>query len=281
MRNDALVLGAGGVTGVGWEVGMLTGLLDAGVNLSGAELVIGTSAGAAVAAQVTSGTPLVELFARQVEPKSGELPARLSTSTLLKLVWYALGERDAQRFGAKMGKLALAAKTVDEATRREVIAARLPRHTWPEEALLLTAVNAQTGAFRVFDRASNVSLVDAVSASCAVPGVWPPVSIEGEKWIDGGMRSAVNADLARGRARVVILAPIVFGLGPMTSVATQANALRAAGAAVVVISPDAAAKQLMGRNTLDPSRRAVSAQAGRRQAAEVAREVAAVWSRHE
>ena len=95
------------------------------------------------------------------------------------------------------------------------------------------------------------------------------------------MRSAVNADLARGRTRVVILAPIVFGLGPMTSVATQANALRAAGAAVVVISPDAAAKQLMGRNTLDPSRRAVSAQAGRRQAAEVAREVAAVWSRHE
>jgi NTE family protein len=278
MRRDALVLGGGGVTGVGWEVGLLTGLLDAGVDLTQADLVIGTSAGAAVAAQVTSGTPLAELFARQVEPRSAELPARLGFSTLAKLVWAAMGERDPQRFGAKMGKLALAAKTVDEKARREVMAARLPVHTWPERALLLTAVNARTGAFRVFDRSSNVPLVDAVAASCAVPGVWPPVSIDGEKWIDGGMRSAVNADLAAGRSPVVILAPIPLGLGPMTGVETQANALRAAGAAVVVVSPDAAAKRLMGRNTLDPSRRAVSAREGRRQAAAVAREVAAVWS---
>jgi NTE family protein len=129
----------------------------------------------------------------------------------------------------------------------------------------------------VFTRDDGVALVDAVAASCAVPGVWPPVSVEGQKWIDGGMRSAVNADLAAGRARVVILAPITTGFGAMPSVGQQAAALRAAGSALVVVSPDREARSRMGRNSLDPARRTAAAQAGHRQAALELDRVAAVW----
>ena len=67
---------------------------------------------------------------------------------------------------------------------------------------------ADNGEFVAFEKSSGVSLVDAVAASCAVPGVWPPVTINGRRYIDGGMRSAVNADLAAGYERVVVLAPI-------------------------------------------------------------------------
>jgi NTE family protein len=108
--------------------------------------------------------------------------------------------------------------------------------------------------------------------------VWPPVSIDGEKWIDGGMRSAVNADLAAGRARIVILAPITAGFGAVTPVEKQADALRAAGSSVVVVSPDRDAASRMGRNSLDPSRRAAAADAGYLQAAQEVDRVAVVWS---
>lgn len=158
-----------------------------------------------------------------------------------------------------------------------MIAARLPSKDWPSRPLLITAVNAHTGAFRVFDAGSGVSLLDAVGASCAVPGVWAPVTIGVERWIDGGMRSPVNADLAAGCSRVVAIAPISLGLGPMTPLETQVRALRAAGSKVAVVIPDAQARRRMGRNTLDPSRRVASAEEGRRQAKEALAEVAAVW----
>jgi NTE family protein len=129
----------------------------------------------------------------------------------------------------------------------------------------------------VFERDDGVPLVDAVAASCAVPGVWPPVSLEGEKWIDGGMRSAVNADLAAGHAKVVILAPVAGGIGAAQSVDAQVAALRAAGSAVVVVSPDREARGRMGRNSLDPSKRAAAAEAGRSQAKLEIDRVADVW----
>jgi len=141
----------------------------------------------------------------------------------------------------------------------------------------VTAVDAASGEFTVFDGASGVGLVDAVGASCAVPGVWPPVSIGGRRYVDGGMRSAANADLAVGYRKVVIIAPITQGFGHMTSPATQAAALTQAGASVVLIKPDAAAVEAIGKNLLDPARRAGSARAGRAQAAAVLDEISALW----
>lgn len=277
VQGDALVLGGGGVTGVAWETGILAGLSNGGLDLSRADLLIGTSAGAAVAAQLASGTELAVLLDRQLAGAAREIAARLGPVVLAQYAWAMLTQHDAAEFGRAMGRLALRATTVTEAERRVAIASRLPSHEWPDRLLQITSVNAFTGAFKVFERGDEVSLVDAVAASCAVPGVWPPVTIEGERWIDGGMRSAVNADLAAGRARVVILAPITTGFGAMPSVAQQVAALRAAGSSVVVISPDRRARSQMGRNSLDPARRRAAAEVGHLQAAIELDRVAAVW----
>ena len=277
VHGDAVVLGGGGVTGVAWETGVLAGLSAAGLDLTGTDLLVGTSAGAVVAAQLASGTPLATLLDLQLEEASHEIAARLGPAALARYAWALLTHRDPVTLGQAMGRLALGTTTVDEAERLAVIASRLPSHDWPDRLLKVTSVNARTGAFRVFERADHVPLVDAVAASCAVPGVWPPVTIEGERWIDGGMRSAVNDDLAAGAARVVILAPITAGFGAMPSVEQQAAALRAGGASVVVVSPDQVAKQRMGRNSLDPARRQAAAEEGHRQATVELEKVAAVW----
>jgi NTE family protein len=275
--NTALVLGGGGVTGIAWEWGMLAGLAEAGVDLSTADLVVGTSAGSVVGAQVAAGIPAEERYAAQLAAPSGELAARLRGFVSGQIAWAVLSSRVPERARARIGRLALAAKTVPESERRAVIEARLPVRSWPERKLLITAVDAVTGEFVTFDADGDVPLVDAVAASCAVPGVWPPVTINGRRYIDGGVRSAANADLAAGYERVVILAPIATGFGPIPSVARQAAAL-ARRSRVATIRPSRAARQAIGRNMLDPARRAAAARAGRDQAAAVAESVAAVWT---
>ena len=98
--------------------------------------------------------------------------------------------------------------TPPEQERIDVIGSRLVSTEWPERPLVVTAVDTETGEFTTFDRDSGVPLVSAVAASCAVPGVYPPVTIDGRRYMDGGMRSAANADLAQGYDRLVVLAPI-------------------------------------------------------------------------
>lgn len=275
MAKRALVLGGGGVTGVAWEIGMLTGLAEAGVGLADADVVIGTSAGSVVGALVAGGLDPQAMYAGQLAPPTAEIPARLGLSMVLRWAWAAAGRRDEQRARARIGAMALAARTVPEADRRAVIADRLRQRDWPGRRLLITAVDAQTGEFVVFDRERGVDLVDAVGASCAVPGVWPPVTIDGRRYVDGGVRSPVNADLAAGHDRVVILAPVTASFGPATRIGRQIAGL---GARVVLIRPDRAARRAFGRNVLDPARRAAAARAGHTQAGQEFARVAEVWS---
>jgi NTE family protein len=270
-------VGGGGVTGVAWEFGMLVGLAEAGVDLSAADLVVGTSAGSVVGAQVAAGLDLSERYAAQLAGHGGEVAARFGPRELMRLLWAVAGARDPQRARARVGRMALATRTIPEAERRAVIASRLPVDTWPQRRLLITAVDAESGEFTVFDRSSGPPLVDAVAASCAVPGVWPPVTIDGRRYIDGGMRSPANAHLAADCDRIVVLAPTPAGFGPITGVARQVAELRR-HAEVAVLVPDAAARKAIGRNVLDPARRAGAARAGRAQAAAEAAAVAAVWS---
>ena len=182
---------------------------------------------------------------------------------------------DAQQMRVRMGAFALATDTVPESVRRAVIEARLSSHDWTDRELIVTAVHAHSGEFVTFDRHGAVGLVDAVTASCAVPGVWPPVSIDGARYIDGGVRSGVNLDLAAGADVVVVLAPSAMGFGG--SVHDEAEPLRSAGAVVEVIVADEGSLAAFGTNVLDPATRAPSLAEGRRQGAEAAERLRAVW----
>jgi len=279
-QRTALVLGGGGITGIAWEIGVLAGLAEAGVDLTGADLIVGTSAGSVVGAQVAAGAELSAMYARQLEPAAGEKAARLNRATIAQFGWAMLrscGDHDA--FRSRIGSLALAAEkaglTPSEQERLDVIGARLVSTEWPERPYVCTAVDADSGEFRTFDRDSGVPLVSAVAASCAVPGVYPPVSIDGRRYVDGGMRSAANADLAAGYDRLVVLAPIPRGIGPMASVDAQVTGLVAR---VAVVSPDKHSKAAIGKNVLDPAFRAPSARAGRAQAVAVVEQIAEVWT---
>ncbi|MGW0999744.1 patatin-like phospholipase family protein [Streptomyces sp. NPDC002523] len=278
--NGALVLGGGGVGGIAWITGLLTGLADAGRDVTGAGLLVGTSAGSSVAAQVGSGLGLEELYARQVDPalQSAEIMAEMDLEKFAEAIGAALGAAtsvpDMRR---AVGRVALEARTVPEPERRAVIESRLPSHAWPERALKVVAVDAETGEPRVFDRDSGVPLVDAVAASCAVPGVWPPVTIGTRRYVDGGVRSIANADLAAGCERVLVIAPMGT-TEPFPSeqpLERTVEELRAQGAEVAVVVPDDASLAAIGDNALDPATRRPAAEAGRAQG----RGLTLPWSR--
>jgi len=278
MTRRALVLGAGGEAGIAWEVGLLAGLAERGVDLTAADLVVGTSAGAGVAARINSGVGLAALYEAQLAPADGEIVAKFGPRTIARFIWaVAPARRNPLKARIRLGRLAVRARTEPAAQRRAVVAARLGTHDWPTGNLLITAVDADTGEFATFDSGSGVDLVDAVGASCAVPGVWPPVTINGRRWMDGGMRSPANADLAAGYDRVVVVAPITRGLKPLPSVTDQVRELARSCQAVAMLAPDAASVAAFGRNLLDPRTRAPSARAGYAQAAAVRTDVAAVW----
>ncbi|MBW0099992.1 patatin-like phospholipase family protein [Pseudonocardia sp. KRD-184] len=278
MNGRTLVLGGGGITGIAWMLGLLAGVAERGVDLRAADDVVGTSAGSVVGAQLATGVDVEERYAAQLADPTGEVAAGIGKGGLLRLGLTLVGSRDPQRLRARIGRFARGAATMPESERLAVIGARLPVQEWPQRSLRITAVDAHDGAFRVLDRTSGVPLVHAVASSCAVPGVYPPVTTGGTRYIDGGVRSPVNADLAAGSERVVVLAPIVRGLGPQGGVAPQVEGLRAAGSRVVLVSPDPAAVAAIGRNVLDPARRAAAARAGRTQAADVTDAIAAIWT---
>ena len=268
--RHTLVLGGGGVAGIAWMTGLLAGLAHAGDDLTGADVLIGTSAGATVAAQVGSGLALDELFARQAEParQSAEIAADVDLAKFAEeIAVYLAGAASPADTLRRIGTYALEAQTVPESARRAVIESRLPSQDWPAREIRLVAVDAETGEMRIFDARSGVLLVDAVAASCAVPGIWPPVTIDGQRYMDGGVRSSDNADLAAGAERITIISPLGYDsqLPSALPLRDVAAALREAGSAVTVVTPDAASLAAMGANPLDPATRTPAARAGRAQ----------------
>lgn len=267
-NGQALVLGGGGLAGIAWMTGLLAGMADAGKDVTNADLIVGTSAGSAVAAQLGSGLSLEQLYARQVEPalQSSEIAAQLDIesygNSLMALFDGATTPEEIRR---RTGMFALKAATVTEADRRAAIASRLPSDVWPSRHLKIVAVDAESGEPRIFDNSSGVNLVDAVAASCAVPGVWPPVTIEGRRYIDGGVRSVDNVDYAAGAKHLVVLLPLgEQALWPTAK--PFAEVVKELGAdTVTVISPDELSAAAIGANPLDPNTRAPSAKAGRAQ----------------
>jgi NTE family protein len=241
----ALVLGGGGIAGIAWETGILYGLGDSVLD---ADIIIGTSAGSAVAAAV-SQIPLAEAFERQITPavesRGGSRPApSLDKVMHLFAVVQSLPPEQARR---KLGEAALSAETMPEETWLRAIGTQLPSQDWPSRNIGAVAVDAATGETQVFTRESGVDLVKAVAASCAVPGVYPPVTIDGKRYMDGGARTTTNADLVSEYDEIIVIAPIPDGL-------QLPNAL--------VITPDRASLAAMTLNVLDPTTRIPSAHAG-------------------
>ncbi|OKJ10461.1 patatin-like phospholipase family protein [Kitasatospora sp. CB01950] len=272
-----LVLGGGGLAGISWETGLLHGLAEAGLDLPGtADHILGTSAGATVAGQLASGLPLAELHLRQTDPtrQNHEIVPPLDTVGSVLETWAGLVAEitDPAELRRRIGRLALDTDTVPAAERRAVVAGRLPAHDWPAWPLTLTAVDADTGELRIFDRHSGIPLVDAVTASCAIPGIWPTVEIDGRRYMDGGIRSNTNADLMTGQQAVLVVAPMTDH-----HFDTELETLRATGA-VLAVTPDEEALAAFGANPLDTAVRAPAAEAGRAQAHRITEQVRELWA---
>lgn len=273
-----LVLGGGGITGIAWETGLLAGLTEAGVDFTVADVVVGTSAGAVVGAQMLSGSPIGELYAAQLaDPTSEERGFHLGVGFFVRFLGAAALPGNEQQVSRRLGRVALRTRTEQESESLADFDKRLGGRGWPQGRLLVAAVDAETGEIRQFDQESGVPLVDAVAASCAVPTVAPPITIGGRRYIDAGMRSQANADLATGCDRVVVLAPFPFAIRRRQCISVQLATL-GPGVRAAVVSPDRVARRAIGRNALDPPRRPAAARAGFAQAASVAQQVKAAWT---
>jgi NTE family protein len=279
VTKRGLVLAGGGLAGIAWETGILRGVADGDPDIArrllDADVLLGTSAGSAVAAQVGSGTPIDELFARQITDAPYELDSGVDVDDIVGLFVGAMSDPAATREQKmqRIGATALAADTVAEPVRREVIVHRLPAHDWPERELRITAIDVATGELVVFDRDSGVELIDAVAASCAVPGAWPPVTIGTRRYMDGGVGSTVNMAAAADCDAVVVLVPSgEFTPSPFGD-GTAAEVAAFPGATLTIFADDASLAAF-GRNPLDPACRIPSADAGREQGRKMAAAVA-------
>lgn len=213
-QTRALILGGGGPAATAWETGVIAGLAGGNVNLATADLVVGTSGGAVVAAQITSGVPMSVLFERQVDPGKQvqeEKPAMTLDEVVQEMYAIQRASTSAldmrRRFGAFALTMDRAPKMRTAGFKRAVVAQRLLVHHWPDQRLVIVAVDANSGEPSFFDRGSGVELIDAVTASCAAPGAWPTHPIGTRHFVDGGLRSNDNADVAVGFKKVFILSP--------------------------------------------------------------------------
>ncbi len=269
------MLAGGGLAGIAWETGILRGIADESPTTAKAlldsDVVIGTSAGSTVAAQLGSGLGLDVLFDRQTTASSTELNPDVGVDEITELFVTAMltpNTTKAEKL-QKIGAVALSTQTVTEAVRRNVIAQRLPSHDWPDRVLRISAIDTATGELVMFDRNSGVGLVDAVAASCAVPAVWPPVTIGERRYMDGGVGSSVNMALANDCDVAVVLvpsgrsAPSPFGDG-------AAEEVDALGGSAFGVFADDESIAAFGPNPLDPACRKPSALAGREQGRRIA-----------
>jgi NTE family protein len=288
----ALVLGGGGSAGNAWLIGVIAGLIDAGLDVADADLIIGTSAGSTAAAQITSATPtelLAAILGAVPQPRTGPVESDGGNVPIMPVADHM--ERTSRIIGAaedagdmrrRMGAAALEMDTASDGagqTRwRATVAARLPSQQWPQRPVFITAVDARTGEPAVFDRHSGVDLVDAVAASCASSFTY---SIGDNRYIDGGYRRNENADLAAGYARVLVLSP--FGgrsrhpLDWGMHLATQVDELRARGSNVETIFPDGNSLDAFGVNMMDLSTRPPAARAGYDQGSALAEQLIEFW----
>ena len=288
----ALVLGGGGSTGNAWLIGVVAGLAEAGVDVTTADLIVGTSAGSTTAAQITGAAPADLLTAALAAPPQrtgapasdgdGRTRTAAAAASMERTAGLIAAATDAADMRRRFGAAALALEaTSDEAVQtrwRATVASRLPAPNWPEQTVLVTAVDAGTGEPVVFDRQTGVDLVDAVAASCASGFAY---RIGDALYLDGGYRRNENADLAAGCGVVLVLSPfsgrtrtpLEWGM----HLAAQVDELRAGGSTVETIFPDPGAEDMSGATAMDLSRRPEAARAGRALGLALAPRIGELW----
>lgn len=280
----ALVLGGGGPVGIAWETAILAGLLEGWMDVRAADLIVGTSAGSVVGTYVAGGSDPRELDRMQAErrePPADVMPRNPAGAMAVFQLWSSFAEMT-QENRAAVGTLALKADTVPEERWLHGFAQN-GWQRWPDTPLLITAVECETGAFRAFSREDGVPIERAVAASCAVPGLFPPVTIDGRRYTDGGVRSGTSADLAARIKpdRVLIVAPMGGAGGGIGVIAgrqieREVGELEAQGASTRVIKLDEAARAAAS-NLMDPDAMAPAAAAGTAHGARIADELCAWW----
>ncbi|MCX7521741.1 patatin-like phospholipase family protein [Microbacterium sp. STN6] len=296
LTGTALVLAGAGAAGNAWQLGLIAGLSDAGVDLTAADLIIGTSAGSTVAAQITSGTRPAELYAAILaegpppQAAAGSDRGRGHLSGPNYMEWSNTiidAAEDASDLRRRMGAAALEMGTSDGSgqtrwqTRwRDIVATRLPSHDWPQQRVLITAVDAHTGEPVVFDSRSGIQLVDAVAASTS-NGFGGPYAIGENQYINGAYRRGSNADLAAGYERVLVLEPFSgrsrHPLEWSMDLRAQVDELRAGGSRVETVFPDAGSGDVFNANALDPSTRLPAARGGYDQGRSLAAQLSMFW----
>jgi NTE family protein len=274
----ALVLGGGGIAGVAWEAGILTGLRRGGVELGTADVIVGTSAGSIVGTLLASGADLEEAVAEQRElaATAGPAPAAVDMTAVMDafaiLFDTSIEPAEARR---RVGQLALAAPVGEEKALIDRIGQHFAIREWPDRRLLVTAVDTETGELTVWDRESGADLLPAVTSSCAVPCVFPAVTIAGRRYMDGGVRSGTDADLAAGADRLVILEPMAH---VMPREPLDREVATVGPDAVATIGPDQTSAEIFGTDLLSPTQWGPAFDAGVAQAARHVEEIRLVWA---
>lgn len=272
----ALVLGSGGHTGIAWEIGIIQGLLEEGVDVRDADLLIGSSAGSVVASRLALGGDIDEAIDLLSSPAVSATAARMGAGVLARYAAAGLRPGSPARKRAWLARRAAQAAVIDEDTFVEAVAQGIEQDEWPERDLMITAVRADTGASVAFTKDSGVPLPRAVAASCSVPLVYPPVTIHGDPYVDGGIRTVTNADMAAGADRVLVIAPLAFALRKAQRPRAQLAGLGPHVRSTCIV-PDQDSLEAIGRNLLDPSRVGPARRAGVEQGRRVAERVRAIW----
>jgi NTE family protein len=296
MASRALVLGGGGPVGIAWEAGLLAGLDEGGVRLADADFIVGTSAGSFVGAQLAMGReagalakPILAETPPAPQPTREGKPAAAPpdlTMLFTKMQEAMSGKRPGNEVRAEIGAWALSQKTISEEAFIATFGrsfSSLPEDAWPDRNYACTAVDAESGEFVVWNKAAGVGIVRAVASSCSVPGVFPPITIKGRRYIDGGMRSATNADLAKGYDAAIVVAvtggasndPAMERFRKMLD--NEVNVVRESGARVELIVPDDASLKAFGINLMDSRRRPGAAKAGLEQGKSLAAKLKSMW----
>ena len=295
MAKRALVLGSGGPLGFVWETGLLAGLAETGVDLSDADLIIGTSAGAIVGAQIAMGRAPGEL-ATSILSESASLSGPLSHLSMLpdpdftnfidKMAEAISGNRPACEVRVEIGKWALRTETITEEMFIAILGHifnELVDDRWPDRNFACTAVDTLSGEFVVWNREAGASIKRAIASSCSVPGILPPITINGRRYMDGGTHSATNADLVKGYDTAVVMA--VSGMAGDPEMAAQFRRqldnelvlLRESGTRVELVVPNTSSIRAFGPNLMDPRNAAAAAKAGLAQGNLEAATLRATW----